>query len=108
MPRRNRSRDILRYEIFLLSGNAEIKRPTMHLRKFRSPITMSRRAGSGPFKCGGVPRGILKTTLARKDADEEVRQEDQLRGAQNERRKRDKNVQGLLRLQEQIRSRIVD
>src|SRR5438552_1334996 len=108
MFRCDRCRHGLRYEIFLFTGHAVVKRPAMHRWKLFSKITMSRRRRHGPFQGGRMPRVAFGGTLTCKDADEEIRQEDQLRRSQNERGDRDEYVHGLLGHKEHVLSWIVD
>src|SRR6476661_7993390 len=55
-----------------------------------------------------MPRILLHDFLSRKNADQEIRQKDELRSKKNERRDRNENVQRLLRLEEVIVGRIVN
>src|SRR5438132_13683479 len=99
---RNSCRNVLRNEIFLFARNAVIKRPAIHRREFFSKVTMSGWYRGYPLQTIRVPRIPLQHALARENTDEEVDDKYQLSRAKDEREKSDEDVNGLLRLQEDV------
>src|SRR5438552_293602 len=68
---------------------------------------MSRRTWHGPLERVCMPWIVFGHAAARKDAHEEIEDEDQLGCAENESGNGDEDIQRLLRLQERVLSRII-
>src|SRR5215831_9469760 len=101
---RHRLRDV----VFSLSGHAEIEWPAVHRRKFWWEIPVSRRTRRRPFQCCRMPRIAFQRPFARKNTEQEVKQENQLRCTQHESGDRYEHIHRLLLLQEHVLSWIID
>src|SRR5437773_515332 len=108
MPCSHRCWNVLRNKILFFAWITVIKRPTVHRRQLLSKVTMAGEYGSDPLETIRVPRITLHDAFPSEDTDKKVQDKDQLGRAQYKCGDADKDINRLLRLQEDVLRRIVN